>query len=139
MVRKTFTGGGMATVSLLLGACAIAPPKLCAVLLVAAMVFFGASASNIFAISQRLAGPRAAGRWVGFQNGFGNLAGVIAPMVTGIVVSRTGHFAWAFAVMTAVVMLGAASYVFVVGPVEQVEWGRRTHEAAIPVRAGAID
>ncbi len=139
VVRKTFTGGGMATVSVLLGACAIAPPSLCAALLIASMVFFGASASNIFAISQRLAGPRAAGRWVGFQNGFGNLAGVVAPIVTGFVVNRTGHFAWAFAVMTAVVLLGAASYVFLVGPVEQVEWGNRRREGALSAATTATN
>lgn len=137
VVRKTFTGGGLAIVSVLLGACAIAPPRLCVVLLIASMVFFGACASNIFAVSQRLAGPQAAGRWVGFQNGFGNLAGVVAPMITGLVVNRTGHFAWAFAVMTVVVLLGAASFLFVIGPLEQVEWGKRSHEPLISAAGNA--
>jgi ACS family D-galactonate transporter-like MFS transporter len=126
-------------VAVLLGACAIAPPKLCVALLIASMIFFGASASNIWAISQRLAGPQAAGRWVGFQNGFGNLAGVVAPMITGFVLSRTGHFAWAFAALTAVVLLGAASYVFVIGPVEQVQWGTRSRESVFAASRGAAD
>jgi hypothetical protein len=30
-------------------------------------VFFGFSASNVLAITQRLAGPEAAGRWSGLQ------------------------------------------------------------------------
>jgi cyanate permease len=138
VVRKTFTGGGMATVGVLIGGCAIAPPKLCVVLLIVGMVFFGASASNIWAISQRLAGPQAAGRWVGFQNGFGNLAGVIAPMITGFVLNRTGHFGGAFAVMTVVALLGAASCILVIGPVEQVQWGRRSREAATSSASGVI-
>ncbi len=138
VVRKTFVGVGLATAGVLLGCCAIAPPKLCVVLLIASMVFFGSSASNIFAISQILAGPRATGRWVGFQNGFGNLAGVVAPMITGYVVNRTGHFGWAFAVMTVVVLLGAVSYIFVVGPLEQVQWGERSREATVVAASAAV-
>jgi len=43
------------------------------------------SASNIWAITQTLAGPYAAGRWTGLQNFVGNLAGVVAPALTGFV------------------------------------------------------
>jgi len=47
-------------------------------------VFAGA-----FAMSQILAGPGASGRWVGIQNAVGNLAGVIAPALTGLLVEET--------------------------------------------------
>jgi len=122
LVRKTFTGGTIAVSGILVGLCAIAGPTTSVVLILAGMAFFGASAANIFAISQTLAGPQAAGRWVGFQNGFGNLAGVVVPTVTGFVVGRTGHFFWAFLTVTAVTLIGCASMFFVVGPVEQVRW-----------------
>jgi cyanate permease len=96
------------------------------VLIYGAMACFGACSSNIFAISQRLAGPQAAGRWVGFQNGFGNLAGIVAPTVTGFVVGITGHFFWAFLILTAVTLFGTACLYFLMGPVEQVQWGSKS-------------
>jgi ACS family D-galactonate transporter-like MFS transporter len=63
---------------------------------------------------------------VGFQNGFGNLAGVVVPVVTGFLLGRTGSFFWALASTTAVALIGTASWLFVVGPVEQVDWGSRS-------------
>ena len=53
---------------------------------------------------------------------FGNLSGIVAPAVTGFVLQRTGHFYWAFVIVTAVGLVGTASWCFVVGPVEQVNW-----------------
>jgi ACS family D-galactonate transporter-like MFS transporter len=122
MVRKSFTAGGLSLCGIALGFCGVVGPNTAAVLLIVAMVFFGVSSSNLWAIPQRLAGPHAAGRWVGFQNGFGNLAGVLAPMLTGFAVNQTGQFYWAFIILTAVAIAGAASWIFMVGEVEQVEW-----------------
>jgi len=95
------------------------------------VVFFAVCASNIWAITQTLAGPQAAGRWTGFQNFVGNLAGVVAPALTGFVVDRTGHFYWACAILTAVALTGTASWVFLVGPVEQVIWHRALRTRAV--------
>jgi MFS transporter, ACS family, D-galactonate transporter len=125
VVRKAFAGATLGTAGALLGLCAFVGPTLCIVLLYGAMACFGACSSNIFAISQRLAGPQAAGRWVGFQNGFGNLAGIVAPTVTGYVLGRTGHFFWAFLILTAVTFVGTACMYFLMGPVEQVAWGKK--------------
>jgi hypothetical protein len=58
------------------------------------------------------------------QNGIGNLAGVAAPALTGMVVERTGQFFRAFAVATGIVLVGAFFYMFVIGPIEQVDWRR---------------
>jgi MFS transporter, ACS family, D-galactonate transporter len=79
-------------------------------------------ASNLWAVTQTLAGAGTAGRWTGLQNFVGNLAGVVAPALTGIVVDRTGHFFWAFAIASVVTLLGAASWTFVVGRIEPVRW-----------------
>jgi cyanate permease len=78
--------------------------------------------AGIFAFSQTLAGPQAAGRWTGLQNGFANLAGVVAPALTGFAVDRTGNFVVPMVITTAVLMLGAMAWVFIVGQVEQVNW-----------------
>jgi len=109
-------------VAILLALCATARPAVSVVLLLAAMAFFGVSASNIYAISQRLAGPEAAGRWVGFQNGFGNLSGAVVPVVTGLVLQRTGHFTWAFLITAGVELLAAVFWGVVLGSVEPVVW-----------------
>jgi sugar phosphate permease len=77
-----------------------------------------------------LAGPQAAGRWTGFQNFIGNLAGVVAPALTGFVVGRTGHFYWAFAILLAVTIMGTLSWVCLVGPVEQVAWHKKVQGRA---------
>jgi MFS transporter, ACS family, D-galactonate transporter len=127
--RKTFAAGAPVFVATLLALCAIARPPASVVLLLAAMAFFGVSSSNIYAISQRLAGPEAAGRWVGFQNGFGNLSGAVVPVVTGLVLERTGHFYWAFLITAAVELLAAVFWGLVVGPVEPVAWhGKKSAE-----------
>ena len=130
MVRKP-CAGTIAVCGILLGLCAIAGPSTCVALLWASLAVFGAGNSNVFAISQRLAGPHAAGRWVGFQNGIGNLAGVVVPVVTGFVLGRTGSFFWAFAIMTTIALIGTASWLFVVGPVEQVDWGSASRRAPL--------
>jgi MFS transporter, ACS family, D-galactonate transporter len=127
-VRKTFAGGGIALTGIFLGLSAFVGPLPGVVLLFAGLIFFGAGSSNIWAITQTLAGPEAAGRWTGFQNFFGNLAGVVAAALTGFVLDRTGHFYWAFAVVTVITVIGACSWIFVVGPVQQVEW----HGKSVP-------
>lgn len=123
VVRKTFAGGGtMLTASLLCAASLVSDPRAFVVLLLVAIGAFGIPISNVWSISQTLAGPRAAGRWVGFQNCFGNMAGVIVPIVTGAAVKYTGHFSAAFAALAGVALVGAVGWIFVVGKVEQVVW-----------------
>ena len=124
-VRKTFTAGGLALSGICLGLSAIGGPLVGLAMLVSGVIFYGVSSSNLWAIPQILAGPRAVGRWVGFQNMVANLAGVVAPSITGFVVQRTGHFYWAFAVLACVAMAGAASWVFIVGPLKQQVWHKR--------------
>jgi MFS transporter, ACS family, D-galactonate transporter len=130
-VRKTFTGGGLALAGVFLGLAAVAGPGFSVAIVILGVVFFGVCASNIWAITQTLAGPQAAGRWTGFQNFVGNLAGVVAPALTGFVLDRTGHFYWAFAILTAVALAGTASWIFLIGPVEQVTWHKKLRPEAV--------
>jgi len=75
---------------------------------------------NLYAIAQMFAGPRAAGTWIGFQNALGNLSGIFGPIVTGILVQRSGY-ASAFYLTAAVAALGALWWAFGVPKIEQVE------------------
>ena len=74
-----------------LGASSAGPDSYLAWLIVTG-VGCGIGNSGIWAFSQTLAGPQAVGRWVGLQNGFANLAGVVGPALTGFIVDWTGHF-----------------------------------------------
>jgi MFS transporter, ACS family, D-galactonate transporter len=131
-VRKAFVGGGLALAGIFVGLSAVSGPVACVGLLLLGMIFFGACSSNLWAITQTLAGPQAAGRWTGFQNFVGNLAGVAAPAVTGLVVERTGHFYWAFAILAVVALIGTMFWVFLVGAVEQVVWHRKPQPVGVP-------
>ena len=121
-VRKTITGGGLAMAGIFVGLAATGGPFYCVAALILGVIFLGVYSSNVWAITQTLAGPQAAGRWTGFQNFIGNLAGVVAPALTGFVLDRTGHFYGAFAILAGVALTGTASWVFLVGPVQQVIW-----------------
>jgi ACS family D-galactonate transporter-like MFS transporter len=122
LVRKTFTGGGLAAAGLLLLGCVLAGPTASVILLLLAFACGGMCGSNLWGITQTLAGPKTAGRWTGLQNFFGNLAGVIGPTLTGFVIDRTGRFFLAFVIMAIVALLAAFSWICVVGPVRPIAW-----------------
>lgn len=123
-VRKTFTAVGLAAASLFCIAVVVFSfdSRLALFFLFATCASAGLCTSNLWAITQTLAGPLAAGKWTGLQNFVGNFAGIVSPALTGFVVDRTGHFFWAFAAASVVLLVGAISWAFVVGPVEPVEW-----------------
>jgi hypothetical protein len=91
-------------------------------LLIIANLAFGLFSSNHWAITQTLAGPEMAGIWTGLQNAIANLAGILAPAITGLLLAKTGSFYVAFLSSSIVVVVGAASYLFLVGPVAPVSW-----------------
>jgi ACS family D-galactonate transporter-like MFS transporter len=121
-VHKTMLVVGLTGAGLLLVLCVIATPTLSVVLLMAGSGFYGISNPHIFACAQALAGPRAAGKWMGLQNFVGNFAGIVAPALTGFLVDRTHHFFWPFAVTGVIAVIGSLSWVYVVGPIEPVTW-----------------
>jgi ACS family D-galactonate transporter-like MFS transporter len=122
LVRKSAMLIGHTTAALALAGCALAGPHNYLAWLLAAGVGSGMAGSGIFAFCQILAGPKAAGRWTGFQNGFANLAGIVAPALTGFIVNRTGHFQMALAITAAVSLVGGFAWVFAIGPLREVTW-----------------
>ena len=85
-------------------------------------IISGCSYPGLFAIPQIIAGPAATGRWVGVQNAAGNVAGLVAPAITGILVDQTGHFELAFALSAAVNVLGFIGWIFVMPSVLPIKW-----------------
>jgi MFS family permease len=77
--------------------------------------------ANLYAVGQMFSGPRAAGSWIGVQNAIGNIAGIIGPIVTGLIVDRLGDYWWAFAVAAGVSLLGGLWWLLVVPKVAPIE------------------
>lgn len=82
--------------------------------LVLGCLVFGIYASNVFSLTQTLAGAEAAGRWTGLQNACGNVMGILSSVITGWLVTATGHFSIAFIAASLSCLLGAASFFFLV-------------------------
>jgi MFS family permease len=98
------------------------PIKGSVVCLFAYEVVLGLASPGVFAIPQIMAGPKAAGRWVGVQNTCGNLAGILAPAITGILVDATGNFTSAFALASLVNVLGVIGWVFILPRISPLRW-----------------
>lgn len=109
--------------------------------LFAVMFLIGASSAGVYTMSQILAGPRAAGRWVGIQNSVGNMSGAVAPWVTGVIVDRTGHFTLAFVTAAVVSALGIYCWIGMVPKLAPIDWKSVAQGAgvrpALPVSGGA--
>jgi MFS family permease len=85
-------------------------------------VIVGVASPGLFAIPQIIAGPSACGRWVGIQNAFGGLPGFVAPLVTGVLVDRTGQFTLAFEIAAAVSAFGLIGWLLMVQKVAPLRW-----------------
>jgi ACS family D-galactonate transporter-like MFS transporter len=119
-VRKRFAVTGLVMCCVMLPATAYAPAGIAMSCLVVAFVGIGFFTANVWAITQTLAGPNAAGSWTGWQNAVGNMGGVIAPIATGWMVSSTGLFLSAFLTASFMLLFAACLYGFGLRNVHQV-------------------
>lgn len=130
-VRKTFVTSGLLLCCVtLLPAAAVRQPKLCIILLIFSCSALGLFTSNVWAITQTLAGPAASGAWTGLQNAIGNLGGAVSPALTGMIVDWTGSYYLAFAAASAMLVVGAASYLTIVGEIRPLSWTGNAGAAA---------
>ena len=121
-VRKACTVVGLGFAAVIVAVPLIKDVRGAMVILMLASASYGIYATSPWAISQTIAGHQAAGRWAGMQNFIGNLSGVVAPALTGLVIERTGSFIWAFGLAAGFVLTGAMVYLFVLGKVEPARW-----------------
>jgi ACS family D-galactonate transporter-like MFS transporter len=56
----------------------------------------------------------------GIFNVAANLAGIITPLVIGVIVATTGSFVGALAFIGVIALIGAASYIFIVGDIKRI-------------------
>ena len=123
-VRKTFTGVGPLIASSILLVGIVANHRVAVGILILVCIGLGICTSNLWSVTQTLAGPATSGKWTGLQNFTGNLAGWLAPALIGMIVQQTGNYFWAFVITGGVSLLGAAAWIFAVGPIKPVAWSK---------------
>ena len=131
IVRKSAMAIGYCIAIVAIAGLALAGTRSYFAWLLAAGVGIGMMGVGVFAFAQTLAGARSAGKWTGLQNGFGNFAGIIGPALTGYVVDKTGSFIAPFAITVAVLAIGGAAWVLIIGRVEEIHWKQESPVALI--------
>jgi MFS family permease len=121
-VRKTMVGAASLVAIVCMLMCATGRPQIAIAGLLLSSVSNGLGSFNLYAIGQTLAGPVAAGRWMGLQNCFGNVSGIVAPILTGAIVDATGHFELAFLAAAAVAAVGLVCWLAVIRRIEPLDW-----------------
>lgn len=122
-VRQAFVCFGMLGCgALMLPAVMVSSRVLANVFLIGAFICLGSWSSNNWALTQLLAGPQAAGKWTGIQNGMGNFAGILGPAISGYALQATHSFFAAFAIACGVLILGVCGYWIVIGRPTELSW-----------------
>jgi ACS family D-galactonate transporter-like MFS transporter len=91
------------------------------IIAVLAIAFFaqGMSGTSWAAVSE-IAPPGQLGLVGGLFNAAGNLAGIVTPVAIGLIVDITGSFVGALYFVGGVALIGACSWIFIMGPLEPV-------------------
>jgi nitrate/nitrite transporter NarK len=79
----------------------------------------GLATGNLLVILQLCAPPGQVGLWTGVENFIGNIAGILAPLVTGFLISRTGSYSPGFALAAIILVAGLLAYWLIVGELRQ--------------------
>lgn len=114
LVRRSFTIGGFLTAGLGLAAALSTPPEIALWMVIAAMGGLGLTTANYWALTQTLIPGAAVGRIVGVQNCAANVPGIVAPILTGWVIQRTGGYQGAILAVIFFLALGIAMYATVI-------------------------
>jgi len=93
--------------------------RLTAVALLMGGSLVGLSVGNLFAVIQCCAPPTELGVWTGFENFAGNIGGVLAPILTGFLIARTGTYFPGFVLAAGVLAAGIFAYWFIVGDLKR--------------------
>jgi nitrate/nitrite transporter NarK len=109
-VRKTFIAIGFAVALAIVPAGLVRDNGTSVWLLVTSLCGIGLAAPNTWSITQACCTKRLVGTVSGIQNFGGNVAGILAPWITGAIAHRTGSFASAFVLCGFVLVGGALAY-----------------------------
>jgi ACS family D-galactonate transporter-like MFS transporter len=114
LARRTLIAGAfIGTVVFIVPAIFVANVGLAIILLAFAMFMLECAVSNCWAVAMDLGGQNFCGTISGIMNtGFG-VAGILSPLVFGILVDRTGSWLAGFMIGSALLILGAIAIAFV--------------------------
>jgi ACS family D-galactonate transporter-like MFS transporter len=112
--RKTIVTVAFLTSLMLLAAGKMGNDR-AAVLAISAAALVGLATGNLYSLLAGVAPDGAVGTWMGFMNFAGNIPGVAAPLITGILIERTGSYYPGFVVAVVVLLLGLPAYWWMVG------------------------
>ncbi len=109
-VRKTFLTVGFAIAMAIVPAGLVDDNDTAVWLLMTSLGGLGIASPNTWSMTQACCAKRLVGTVSGIQNFGGNIAGVIAPWLTGAIAYRTGSFASAFVLCGFILVGGALAY-----------------------------
>jgi ACS family D-galactonate transporter-like MFS transporter len=116
---ETSTRKGIVTVAFAMGIFLIAAMRTAhvgmAIALLIAASLVGLATGNLLAILQSCAPAEAVGIWTGAENFAGNLAGIIAPLAVGFLITSHGSYVPGFQLASVILLAGLLAYWFVVG------------------------
>jgi MFS transporter, ACS family, D-galactonate transporter len=116
---ETATRKGIVTVAFTMGAFLIGAMRTAhtaiAIWLLIGASLVGLATGNLIAILQSCAPSEAVGVWTGAENFAGNLAGIIAPLAVGLLITSFGSYVPGFELASIVLFVGVLAYWFVVG------------------------
>lgn len=129
--RKSIIGAGLTVSAVLVIAAAYVEQSWLAVTLLTLCVgFLRLATGSVNSLPIDLAPRPMVGSLTGIQNCFGNIGGLLAPIVTGYMVNATGSFTGSFIVAGCMALFGAISYMLIVG---NIETGQAAHDVSAPV------
>jgi MFS family permease len=124
-ISVTASRKGMIVVGQLIASCVVFAPYVesantAMVLLVIALVFESGASTVLWAACAEIAPANTAASVSGIMNTAGAVAGIVSPIVTGVLLKWTGNFQRAFSIASLMIVFAALSMWFVVGRVEQI-------------------
>ncbi len=127
---ETLTRKGIITIGFLCGLMLIpaarAASSQVALLEIIGACMVGISTGNLLVVLQCCAPPGEVGIWTGAENFAGNVGGVLAPLVTGLLIAYTRSYFAGFALAAILLVSGLLAYWFIVGDLRprQVQAGK---------------
>ena len=120
--RKGIIGAGLTTATILVVTAAYTADTMIAItLLTLCMGSLRLATASVNSSPIDLAPPSAVASLTSIQNFGGNIGGLLAPIVTGYIVEGTGSFVGALIMAGVMAMVGAISYVFLLGKFETLQ------------------
>jgi MFS family permease len=117
--RALLAAGQIVLAAAILGIAFTSSVAIIGLLLCIAGVATACLSTNLYAVAQMFAGPRAAGTWIGVQNGLGNISGIVGPILAGMLIDRSGYDS-AFILAAAVSAFGGLWWALFVPQISEV-------------------